>query len=288
MMRKQYALSLFSAIRETLENMAFAEVVPYSMLVGEDELIEEVRKGCGGTAADSPAGWGEPEPSAEEEAEEGAETESEEIRGRETSPQNLDAEWMSSEDDAWGVSGPESVSVPENGLFGESPAGSGVPFSGGAWEHPLDAWGEPETLGAEDPENAFAANRDVDFDQLIRQQEGWCWSCLKLNSAELDSVWFVVPQSLLLELAKTMYAGETFEMDTPLVRDIIAEITNVIGGRLMLLLEDVIGKFTLEVPKTGFGMPDFSERNTQNETIVCKVLVDGAYPVMTTMCFLPD
>jgi CheY-specific phosphatase CheX len=109
---------------------------------------------------------------------------------------------------------------------------------------------------------------------------------MKVNSPDVHSVWFIIPQSLAGALMQNMYAGENVEMDTPVVRDLIAELTNVLGGRLMLLLEELGGEFTLTVPDIGFGLPDISEAYS-SQGIVCKVVVDNEHPVIVALCFNP-
>jgi len=74
------------------------------------------------------------------------------------------------------------------------------------------------------------------------------------------------------------------QLDTPIVKDLVAELTNVLGGRLMLLLEEMGGKFTLTVPDIGFGMPDISEAYT-SQGAVCKVVVDSEHPIIVALCF---
>ena len=83
---------------------------------------------------------------------------------------------------------------------------------------------------------------------------------------------------------QNMYAGEDVQLDTPVVRDLIAELTNVLGGKLMLLLEELGGEFTLTVPDIGFGLPDISEAYS-SQGIVCKVVVDNEHPVIAALCF---
>jgi hypothetical protein len=121
----------------------------------------------------------------------------------------------------------------------------------------------------------------VDFDSLIESGE-LCWARLKVNSPDIDSIWFIASSQLAMELARTMYAGEELTTESPVLRDMIAELTNVLGGRMMLLLEDILGKFTLQVPETGTGMPELPD---STESVVCKVLVDGSYPVLASMSF---
>jgi CheY-specific phosphatase CheX len=65
---------------------------------------------------------------------------------------------------------------------------------------------------------------------------------------------------------------------------LIAELTNVLGGRLMLLLEEMGGKFTLTVPDIGFGFPDIPEMNAA-QSVVCKIVVDSEHPIIVVLCF---
>jgi len=252
MLYQQYGHLLFDAIRETFENMAFAEVVPHSMLVGDKEFKEELKAMNPTFPANAMPDWGSG-PAADAQME-----------------------------IPWGTASSHSM----EDVFSENDSEIDEKLPDAAWEKPLDAWGESiSSVLPSEIENLENGNgHDVDFESLIKKQESWCWASMKVNSAELDFILFVVPQTLARELARTMYAGEEFEINPSATRDIIAELANVLGGRLMLLLEDLVGKFTLEVPQTGFGIPMLPE-HSRCETVVCKVLVDGAYPVLTTMCF---
>jgi hypothetical protein len=145
-----------------------------------------------------------------------------------------------------------------------------------------DPWGDSNL--AEAAAGAHNRPKEADFDDMASSQEEWCWACMKVNSPDVHSVWFVVSKSLAHALMENMYAGENMELDTPLVKDLIAELTNVLGGRLMLLLEEMGGKFTLTVPEIGFGMPDISEAYTAQGAI-CKVVVDNEHPVIVALCF---
>lgn len=236
MQHEQYGQLLLDAIRETLETMAFAEVIPYSMKIGDRELVDP-----------------------------------EELRATvryATPPAELD--------DAWGTSS-ESAEAAE--AWGANPS----PITDRMWANPLDAWEENGDLAIPEISEADKTEQ-ADFEKLMNAQNDWCWACLKVNSPELDAIWFIVSKQLAQELARTMYAGDDFQLDNPALRDIIAELTNVLGGRLMLLLEEIIGKFTLEVPVTGTGQPELPD-NAKFETVTCKVFVDGVYPVISVMSF---
>jgi len=266
MQHEEYGQLLMEAIRETLETMAFAEIVPFSMKIGDKELmnLHELHVAAARNAAAAQASpW--------------------------------DSDWGgsssgdNSEADAWGetpVAPPTPEALDDWGTG--APPITDMPITDKMWANPLDAWVEnaplpiPETV----PEAAESGQNtgQVDFDKLVSEQEDWCWACLKVNSPELDSIWFIVSKQLAQELARTMYAGDDFQLDNPALRDIIAELTNVLGGRLMLLLEEKIGKFTLEVPVTGTEYPELPD-NTKFETVTCKVFVDGSYPVISVMCF---
>jgi hypothetical protein len=263
MQHEQYGQLLMNAMRETLETMAFAEIVPYSMKIDDKELMssEELQAAAAHSAAASlcNGGWGD-------------------------SPGDV------SEPDAWGTTPaaqpPVSESSDDWGTCASpitNNSSTDTPITDQMWANPLDAWGDNVALPL--PEAAeVIPTEQMDFEKRVSEQEDWCWACLKVNSPELDCIWFIVSKELALELAHTMYAGDDFHLDTPALRDIIAELTNVLGGRLMLLLEEAGGKFTLEVPITGTGQPDLPD-NTKLGTVICKVFVDNAYPVISVMCF---
>jgi hypothetical protein len=148
-----------------------------------------------------------------------------------------------------------------------------------------DPWGDSEAAAAA-PAAAMAL-KEADFDEMVKQfsPEEWCWACMKVNSPDIHSVWFIVTKGLANVLARNMYAGEEFQLDSYLIRDLIAELTNVLGGKLMLLLEELGGKFTLTVPEIGFGLPELPDEGYENA--VCKVVVDGEHPVIVALCFNP-
>ena len=279
MLPQNFGHLLFSAVRETLETMAFAEVIPCSIKVGDQEFTQaesEPAEPLGRSpeesspAASSDSGWGDaggvdswgtaaPEVSA---------------NGFPSAP----VQPLASEDD-WGVT-PTNAS--EDDAWGSPPTAEGP-------------WGEQISLPGTDPwgDNSVAADcvegiemkpKDIAFDELVENQADWYWACMKVNSPEIHSIWFVVSRGLALELARNMYAGEDFPMESPILRDLIAELTNVLGGRLMLLLEEMGGKFTLTVPEIGLGMPHIPE-STSLETVLCKVVVDGEFPVIASICF---
>ncbi|MCL2622322.1 MAG: hypothetical protein FWD31_01545 [Planctomycetaceae bacterium] len=266
----QYGQLLMQAISETLETMAFAEIIPNSIKIGDREIME-CNESClttkrNASTASSAGGWA---PFTETESEPDAWGET--SIAQPSTPDSSDA-WG---DDAWSTGASPVADM--------SPVADVSPITDRMWANPLDAWEENVALPI--PQVTQADNiQQVDFDQLVNEQEDWCWACMKVNSPELDCIWFIVSKQLAEELARTMYAGDDFELDNPALRDIIAELTNVLGGRLMLLLEEIVGKFTLEVPTTGTGLPDLPD-GTQCETVTCKIFVDNTYPIISMMSF---
>lgn len=294
MLSKNYAQLLYNAVRETLETMAFAEVVPCSIRIGEEELNHENglddfvlgdqqentaptgnengsdHWGTVAPAVTAPAdGWGAPEtdgwgtPTAETPA---PADDSADDWGTPTS------ETQAAE---WGEPGAEPMDT-DGGAWGDAPVASlpdGDPWGDGAM---VDGGGETAGMSIRP--------RDVDFDELLENQEDWIWSCMRVNSPEINTVWFVVSKELAMALAHNMYAGEDLSLDSPLIRDLVAELTNVFGGRLMLLLESLGGKFTLTVPEIGVGYPQLPD-DVKLESILCRVLVDGEYPVLASLTF---
>ncbi|MDR0327458.1 MAG: hypothetical protein LBI05_04085 [Planctomycetaceae bacterium] len=277
MLPKNCGKLLYNAVRETLEIMAFADVVPCSIKVAGEEFAQDddfaVAFPIPGGNTD---GWGDASP-AQDPA------------------------------DAWGTVTPDVTIAPPEESWGDSPEPTGPsPATTDDWgtgntSESADgaAWGRSQitdtsSLASSDPwGDASLADavsdgqnrpKEADFDEMVSGQRDWCWACMKVNSPDVHSVWFVVPQSLARSLMENMYAGESAELDTPIVKDLIAELTNVLGGRLMLLLEEMGGKFTLTVPEIGFGMPDISQAYTA-QGVVCKVVVDSEHPVITALCF---
>ena len=269
---------MYNAVRETLETMAFADVVPCSIKVAGEEFAQDddfvvadgvlnsgVQVWGDISSARTPAdAWGTaaPEVAAPDES-----------WGDSPEPTTSDSPTVVEDD--WGILGNDAASVDDADWGGRNSIGTDSAVS-------PDPWGEANfadtcTGGQNRP-------KETDFDEMANGQTEWCWACMKVNSPDVHSVWFIVPQSLAHALMENMYAGENMELDTPLVKDLIAELTNVLGGRLMLLLEELGGKFTLTVPDIGFGMPDISEAYT-NHGVVCKVVVDSEHPIITALCF---
>ena len=218
MQYEQYGQLFFDAIRETLETMAFTEVVPYSMKIGERELHDPDLL----------------RPTV-----------------------RMDANLSDAKNDS---------SVTNH-----------------RWAYPLDSWVENINIPSLEESEMSRAER-IDFEKLMSEQKDWCWACMKINSPELDSVWFIASKQLTLKLARTMCAGDTAQFGSLILNDIIAELTNVLGGRLVMLLEEIIGRFTLEVPKSGMGRPELPS-NMDYEIVISNVFVNGLYPVIGIMCF---
>jgi hypothetical protein len=273
MLPKNCGKLLYDAVRETLETMAFADVVPCSIKVAGEEFAQDDDFAV---ATDPPnsseGGW-----------------------GNETAPANPADAWGTaapavSVEASWGDSPEPTITAPADDDWSESdPAGTETGDS--AWgnrsgvasmEQTHDPWGDANLTDA-----CVAGKnrpREADFDNMVSEQAEWCWACMKVNSPDVHSVWFIVPQGLAHALMQNMYAGETTKLDTPIIRDLIAELTNVLGGRLMLLLEELGGKFTLTVPEIGFGLPDIPEMQTL-QNVICKIVVDGEHPVIVALCF---
>jgi len=261
---------LYNAVRETLETMAFADVIPCSIKVaGEEFANDDDFVVAIDTPVGNAGGWGDL-PAADDPA------------------------------DAWGTATPNVVPPEES--WGDSPEPTapveddwGTPDASnesagnsdwGTISAPTsivsDPWGDSNL--AEACAAGLSRPKEADFDEMVAQQTEWSWACMKVNSPDVHSVWFIVPQSLAHALMQNMYAGEDMKLDTPLVKDLIAELTNVLGGRLMLLLEELGGKFTLTVPDIGLGMPDISEAYT-SQGVICKVVVDNEHPIIVALCF---
>jgi hypothetical protein len=292
---KNYAQLLFTAVRETLETMAFAEVVPFSVNIGgkeigrddglDDFILADQKSDLPTQNSVSSSGsdcWGTASPGGVASA---------------------------SEDDGWGTVGATDVSDGGDDGWGTAPAESPKDFSQpdtwastGKEELPntdewgasgfllpaevdIDPWGDA-AIGSVNEVGGFSMKaKDVNFQELLDNEEQWCWSCMRVNSPDINAVWFVISQTLALELGHNMYAGEEeIAINSPLIRDLVAELTNVFGGKLMLLLEHLGGKFTLTVPEIGLGMPEIPENQTL-ETVLCRVLVDGEYPVIALLSF---
>lgn len=270
---KKYAILLFNAVRETLENMAFAEVVPCSLMLGNQELQQDEFDSAQGGLDSEGVGTGWPSDEADS-GENGSDDD-----GWGASPGAGD-QWdeasgggasETGEDDSWGAAPDVS---PEGDAWGAGPVG----------DSEEDPWGDVAVTESRGMSPIQMTGKDIDFDQLVENQDDWVWSCMRVNSEDVHSVWFIVSKNLAMQLAQSMYAGENFELDSPMIRDLVAELTNVLGGRLMLLLEEMGGKFTLAVPEIGVGMPKIPEAHAF-DTILCKVLVDSEYPVMSSICF---
>ena len=277
MLPKNCGRLLYNAVRETLETMAFADVVPCSIRVAGEEFAQDDDFAVATDVSSSVSGGLEKTPAVQDPA------------------------------DTWGTAAP-AVSPPEES-WGDNPEPTTsvppiVSDDWGAFDNSGDTAGDTEWGRSYAPDSTSSMVSDpwgdagladacvegqnrpkeADFDQIVSEQAEWCWACMKVNSPDVHSVWFIIPQSLAAALMENMYAGESIELDTPVVRDLIAELTNVLGGRLMLLLEELGGEFTLTVPDIGFGLPDISEAYS-SLGIVCKVVVDNEHPVIVALCF---
>ncbi|MDR3234934.1 MAG: hypothetical protein LBT46_14950 [Planctomycetaceae bacterium] len=279
MLPKSCGKLLYNAVRETLETMAFADVVPCSIKVAGEEVAQDddfrVSEQSGSPAA---SGWGDEtdETAAPADAWGTAVPQTNEAAGESWGDSPLPATTLpaeSAEEDAWGTVQADT-GVVDDAEWGNS----GITVS------PEDPWGD--AVLAEQAADAPQRPQEADFDNMVDSQTAWCWACMKVNSPDIHSVWFIVPKSLADALAQNMYAGEVTEMDTPVIRDLVAELTNVLGGRLMLLLEEMGGRFTLTVPEIGFGLPDIPETAAM-QNVICKIVVDGEHPIITALCFNP-
>jgi hypothetical protein len=282
MLPKNCGQLLYNAVRETLETMAFAEVIPCSIKVGNEEFAQDDDFAISSevnSAGSAVTGWGEDSS-------------------------------ISTNLDSWGTVVPETTSENDNDSGWETVIPAEVneisePLTDNSWSEPalpaidaeeddaswgsgiirpneVDPWGDSSVM-VNQAEKTAMNPKEADFDNLVASQSDWCWACMKVNSPDIHSVWFIVSKSLANALAQNMYAGEEFQLDNPLIRDLIAELTNVLGGRLMLLLEELGGKFTLTVPEIGFGLPDVPEQGY--ETAICKIVVDGEHPIIVALCF---
>ena len=282
MLPKNCGKLLYNAVRETLETMAFADVVPCSIKVAGEEFAQDDDFAVSTESlVDATGGWGD-EPVVQAPADTWG-----------TAMPNVSSPNVSSAEESWGDS-PEPTSSESPPTDDWSTSNSSPAVADNAdWGRVCttdatsldDPWGDSNladacTRGQNRP-------KEADFDEIVATKTEWCWACMKVNSPDVHSVWFIIPQGLAAALMENMYAGESVKMDTPIVRDLIAELTNVLGGRLMLLLEELGGEFTLTVPDIGFGLPDISEAYS-SQGIVCKVVVDNEHPVIVALCFNPS
>lgn len=294
MLPKNCGKLLYNAVRETLETMAFADVVPCSIKVAGEEFAQDDDFAVVTTSPvtnDGNNGWGD------EATEQPPKTEPPPVdTWGTTTPDVVSPILASSPSESWGDSPDPTTPIPPV----STPAADDWSVPSGAAGAIDDAWGAPSNLVntasivTNDPwgdsELAEACTsgqnrpKEADFEAMITTQTEWCWACMKVNSPDVHSVWFIITQSLARALMENMYAGENIGLDTPVVRDLIAELTNVLGGRLMLLLEEMGGSFTLTVPDIGFGMPDISEVYDE-QGVVCKVMVDGMHPIIVALSF---
>ncbi|MDR1477687.1 MAG: hypothetical protein LBJ00_01965 [Planctomycetaceae bacterium] len=323
MLPKNCGQLLFNAVRETLETMAFAEVVPCSIKVGGEEFSQvddefsvgstsvsigkEVSGGVGG--GNSGSNYNTPDNRGVSPVAGGA-GQAYDSWGNSSdswgSPDNGNSSAVQlSSGSVAGSSGLSSdvaaINVLPNNAANVSVSSSVTGWedidaeqakrSGGEWA-PInivapsrDPWGDSAAAAAAPA--ATMALKEADFDEMVKQftPDEWCWACMKVNSPDIHSVWFIITKGLAFVLARNMYAGEEFQLDNQLIRDLIAELTNVLGGKLMLLLEEMGGKFTLTVPDIGFGLPELPDEGYENA--VCKVVVDGEHPVIVALCFNP-
>lgn len=279
----KYGEILIQAVQDTLETMAFAEVIPYAMQIGEDDY-HRLSGHCPSAplpltsvSGVSDSGWGSSDAS-------------DSGWGSNDAPSPLPAA-DATDADPWGAPAPSAAVTDDDDAWGNvasTPTSSlTVPDWGGKTElPPQDSWGEPSLLA---PVDEFAIPaldpRVVNFDEMVREKTDWCRACMRVNSPDVHSVWFIVSQDLAVTLASNMY-GDAVDVaiGSPLIRDLVAEITNILGGRMMLLLERLGGKFTLTVPELDFEPPVF-DADEVARMVTCHVLVDGMYPVISSIVF---
>ncbi len=279
MIPKSYAHLLFNAVRETLETMAFAEVIPTSIRIGDEEFdhsngLDDFVLSDGETGAPDavPApedSWGTAAPATADNDSWSGDSWGDDSQGTDSRATAPVDDWGTSAGrpvDDWGE---PTIEVPEtDDVWGSSCA---------LTPPKPDPWGDTKE------ENSVGGisieSKTVNFEELVGNQDGWIWSCMRVNSPDINTVWFIVSKELAMELARNMYAGEDLELDSPIIRDLVAELTNVLGGRLMLLLENMGGKFTLTVPEIGIGFPQLPD-DASTESVLCRVLVDGEYNIV--------
>ncbi|MCL2305139.1 MAG: hypothetical protein FWC43_07330 [Planctomycetaceae bacterium] len=273
MNHKSYGQLLYNAVRETLETMAFAEVVPCSFQINDEEFFGEDAlefELADGENSDRQLDWQPPVQT------DFTETEQSGLRDIDSPPDTEEDSWgaapVENSADSWGGNGASS----QEG--GSDTWGSTLPL---VTSPNSDPWGTGENFTSS---GLRIKASEINFNSLVENQEDWVWSCMRVNSPDVHSVWFVASKSLAMELAQNMYAGEDLRLDSPIIRDLVAELTNVLGGRLMLLLEKMGGQFTLAVPDIGTGLPTMPD-SANMETVLCKVIVDGEFPVMSSICF---
>jgi len=265
---KSYGHLLYNAVRETLETMAFAEVVPCAFQIDNEEFSgsDDFDFELADEAKSDPASMLQPP------------IQTDFTIAEQSHLKTIDSAADTS--DSWGAAPVENAIASDScGDQGSDDAWGSTPFV--PVERDTDPWGSTTNL----PNPGFRIQtNEINFNSLVENQEDWVWSCMRVNSPDIHSIWFIISKSLAMELARNMYAGESLELDSPIIRDLVAELTNVLGGRLMLLLEQMGGQFTLAVPDIGIGLPTMPDSATM-ETVLCKVLVDGEYPVMSSICF---
>jgi hypothetical protein len=359
MLPKNCGQLLFNAVRETLETMAFAEVVPCSIKVGGEEFSQDDDDfsigsssvstgndswGVGGNNSNftdneitnnsqQSDAWGMSASAANSNSANNSVSENSNVgnvgnvgdagdsvkQGEKSVESRNSSDSWGSPDNGSVMSTSSSRTLPNDSFSSVSNSGdwnpnnnpddnpnvnSNEPATG--WEDidsnrsqtsksewaPIntvapsrDPWGDSEAVAAAPA--ATMALKEADFDEMVKQfaPDEWSWACMKVNSPDIHSVWFIVTKGLANVLARNMYAGEEFNLDNQLIKDLIAELTNVLGGKLMLLLEEMGGKFTLTVPEIGFGLPELPSEGYENA--VCKVVVDGEHPVIVALCFNP-
>ena len=308
MLPKNCGRLLYNAVRETLETMAFADVVPCSIKVAGEEFAQDEDFLSGSDiSVHSISGWGDEDGDAETADPWGTAT-ADAVPADDWGTASdipvsgtvsaMEASVAETTEESWGDSPdptPETVASPTHAASDDdawgTPNGSEAIADDADWgtipPGPTDPWGDAgltDSFGSDSFSAGGGRPNEESFDAMASSQKDWHWACMKVNSPDVHSVWFIVPNSLANSLMMNMYAGEDIASNPTIVRDLIAELTNVLGGRLMLLLEEMGGRFTLTVPEIGTGMPDISEAYT-SQGIVCKVTIDGEHPTIVALCF---
>jgi len=136
-----------------------------------------------------------------------------------------------------------------------------------------------ETLKTTFETMAFAETTPCSHARMHRPDERSLWARIGVESDDIAALVLSVPHESADELFQTMYPDfEQIENQEQALRDMTAEIANVITGRFMLDYREGCHDFLLTVPEIGSG-----ECELPDTAVACRCVVEDTLPVIAAV-----
>lgn len=124
-------------------------------------------------------------------------------------------------------------------------------------------------------EMAFAvvdALDEDDRDNYAFDEESALWSKVSIDSRlkGVSSVGILLSRELVDFLINNMYSDSVVMEKDQQEKDTIAELTNILVGKFMIRVEDIMGDFSLSLPEVGIGGAAFSSDSLDLECIIAE------------------